>query len=255
MKLPHISIAFIAALVAAATPAAGEESARELMNRVTDSAPASLKASSSLVTSSGQKRDMTVSHKRLGEGAATYIEVIAPGDVAGTRFLLKEKSGGADEQYMYIPAVKRAIKVSEETRKQPFLGSDFYVADLVSPDLDAYELAFTGEEEVGGRKTRLIEAKPKDPEGELYGKAIFAVDAADLVIVRTEFFDKKGAPLKVLTTTKLEQVDGKWTPLEQQMKNLQSDTTSTLAVREVTYGIELPDGMFDRSFLLQERGS
>jgi hypothetical protein len=238
-----------------ASPAYADDSARDLLQKVIDSSPKGLVAKSTLTTSAGLKRDMTVNHKRIQGEGSTYIEVTAPGDVAGTRFLLKEKTNAADEQFIYIPAVKRAIKVSEETRKQPFLSSDFYVADLVGPDLDAYEYAFIGEEVVDGRKTRLVEAKAKNPEKELYGKVVFAIDPTDLLIVTTRFFDKKDEALKVLTVKKLEKVDGVWTPMQQEMANVQASTRSTIVVNEVNYKAELPDGMFDRTYLLQERGS
>jgi hypothetical protein len=241
------------ALALLAAPAAAEDSARDLLQKVIDSTPSALAAKSTLTTGSHLKRDMTVNHKRIGGEGSTYIEVTAPGDVAGTRFLLKEKTESPDEQFIYIPAVKRAIKVSEETRKQPFLGSDFYVADLVAPDLDAYDFSFGGEEVIEGRKTRLVEAKAKNPEKELYGKVVFAVDPADLLIVRSRFFDKNGEALKVLTIKKLEKIDGVWTPMLQEMTTVEGSSTSTIVVNEVNYKAELPDGMFDRSYLLQER--
>jgi len=196
---------------------------------------------------------MKLYRKDVNGVESVYIEVLGPQDVSGTRFLMKDRPDGSDEQYIYIPAVKRAIKVSPETRKQPFLGSDFYIADLVKPDINLYDYTFAGEEEIGGRKTKLVQATPKNPEGEIYGKTITAIDPQDLVVMRTQFFDKKDKLFKVLTVKKLEKIEGNWTPLDQEMADVQGSTNSTLSVQGVKYGVELNDGMFDRTYMLQER--
>lgn len=229
--------------------------ARDLLKNVLDAAPRETSTARSTLTSTrGWSRDLTMNQKRIGETLAVYIEVTAPHDLKGTRFLMKEKVEGPDEQYIYIPMVKRAIRIAEEARKQQFLGSDFYVSDLVTPDLDAFEYTFVGEEEIGGRKARLVQAVPKDPEEEIYGKTVFAIDTEDLLVLRSELFDKKGNLFKVLTIEKWEKVDGHWTPMQQVMKDVQGDTSSTIVVNEIKWGLDLPDGMFDRSYLLQERG-
>jgi outer membrane lipoprotein-sorting protein len=245
----------IAILVfAGAAGAADDPAARELVKKAIDAAPKqAFQATGTLTSNRGWSREMMLYHKDVNGVDSVFINVTSPQDVSGTRFLMKDRVEGADEQFIYIPAVKRAIKVSSETRKQPFLGSDFYVADMVKPDITAYEYAFVGEEEVQGRKTKLVQATPKNPEAEIYSKTVVAVDPQEMVVPRTQFFDRDGKLFKVLTVTKLEKVDGHWTPLEQQMVDVQGSTNSILKVLDVKYNVELDDGMFDRSYLLQER--
>jgi hypothetical protein len=254
-RLVLVALTLLTAATAARLAGADTADARDLLRRVLDAAPRETSTARSTLTSSrGWSRDLTMNQKRIGETLAVYIEVTAPHDLKGTRFLMKEKVEGPDEQYIYIPMVKRAIRIAEEARKQQFLGSDFYVSDLVTPDLDAFEYSFVGEEEIGGRKARLVQAVPKDPEEEIYGKTVFAIDAEDLLVLRSELFDKKGHLFKVLTIEKWEKVGGHWTPMEQVMKDVQGETSSKIVVNEIKWGLDLPDGMFDRSYLLQERG-
>jgi hypothetical protein len=239
----------------AATRCGADDGARDLVKKALDAVPKeSFQGKGTLTSNRGWSRDMNVYHKDVNGVYSVYMEVTSPQDVSGTRFLMKDRLEGADEQFIYIPAVKRAIKVSEETKKQPFLGSDFYVADLVKPDINAFDYTFVGEEEVSGHKTKLVQALPKNPETELYSKTIVAIDPQDLNVYRTQFFDKKGQLLKVLTVKKIEKIDGHWTPLEQEMVDVQGSTSSLLSVQEVKYGIDLQDGMFDRTYMLQERG-
>src|SRR5262249_20394160 len=158
---------------------------------------------------------------------ASYLEVKEPSDVAGIRFLFLENSTTGPEQYIRIPAGRTPVKVEGEIRKRPFLDSSFYVADLVEPKLDAYNYTFVGEEELLGRKTKLIEVTPKNPSEEIYGKTIVAVDPVDKLILKRQFFDHKGTLIKVWTIDKVEKVDGIWTIRDQRMQNVEKKTQST----------------------------
>jgi hypothetical protein len=244
------AVAVGATLLAAGVPARAEDdAARALVKAMLEAAPKKTFTAKAKLSSPGYVREMAVFHKTTGEGEATFMEVTAPNDVQGTRFLFLERTEGADRQFVYIPAVRRAVEVMESSRKQPFLGSDFYVSDMVAPDLDAFTYRIVGEETVGGRTCKLVEVLPKNPEAEVYGKGVVAVDPADNVLMRSEFFDHKGKPFKVWTLEKLEKVDGIWTPRRQEMKNLQKNSTSVLEITEIAYGADVPDHIFGRQHL------
>jgi hypothetical protein len=227
------------------------DDAQGLVTRVLEARPrTSFIAQATLRSESrGWTRELTLRYKRLGDVDASFLEVTDPLDVKDTRFLLLDRQRGTDEQYIYVPALGRTLQVAESTRKQPFLGSDFYVSDMVRPDPDAYEHSFTGEEVVGGRPCKLIQSTAKNPDKELYGKTVFAIDPAELVLMRTQFFDADGKPVKVWTMDQLEKIDGVNTPRKQTMKNVQEGTESTLEINEIQYNAEIPDDLFQRSEL------
>jgi len=258
MRLGYRYVSVVAILAAcflapAAAARAQDENARALLDKVESSIPrVPLMAKATLTSPSrGWVREMTLMYKHMDDVDASYMEVTSPLDVKDTRFLLLDHEHGADEQFIYVPAIKRSIQVSEQTRKQPFLGSDFYVSDMVRPDLDGYTYRFVGEEDVLGRHCKLIEGTPKDPAKETYSKSIIAVDPKDMVIVRTQFFDAKGKLLKVWTIEKLEKVDGYWTPMVQVMKNVQDDTESKLTLTEIKYNADISDETFRRAHLIR----
>jgi outer membrane lipoprotein-sorting protein len=251
MKVVRISLSLMM-LLFATTAAAQEEDARALIQRALDSLPnTTMKATIELTSSRGWTRSLDVYGKRIDDAMVSYIEVTGPQDVKDTRFLFFERINSPDEQHMYIPMVKRAIQIADATRKQAFLGSDFFVSDLVAPELDAYDYKFAGDDEVLGRKCRKIEATPKRPDVELYSKSIGCLDTNDWVVLRTELFDKKGDLLKVSTVQKLDKIDGIWTPLEQEMVNVQDKTNSKITIKDIHYNIELPDDIFSRARLLR----
>lgn len=239
-------------LLSAAGAHAEEESPRALIQRALDSLPnTTVKTSVELSSSRGWSRSLEIMGKRIDDAMASFIEVTGPQDVKDTRFLFFERINSPDEQHMYIPLIKRAIQIADETRKQAFLGSDFYISDLVAPELDSYEYKYVGEDELLGRKCKLVEAIPKRPENELYSKTIGCVDTTDMIVLRTQLFDKKGELLKVSTIRKLEKIDGIWTAMEQEMENVQEKTTSTISITSIQYHVELPDDVFTRARLLR----
>lgn len=243
-------LALAAAIAIAAGARADEDGARDLMRRVLDAVPKTpLTAKATLTSDRGWTRELALSRGFVNGADTSYLEVTSPLDLKDTRFLLIDRASGRDEQFMYVPQVKRAMQVSDETRKQPFLGSDFYISDMVRPELDAYDYRFVGDEKVGARATKLVEATPKNPEHELYGKTVAAIDPADLLVMRVQFFDPKGALLKVWTLEKLEKIDGMWTPLVQRMEALQEKHDSTLTLTEVKYNADLPTEVFNRTYL------
>ena len=245
-----IVAAFATVLTSLAASASDDPQA--LVQEVRDSVPqTTVRSRVTLTSSRGWERELEILSEKTDEQLASFIEVLGPQDVQGTRFLFFERTNEADEQHVYVPLIKRAMRIADDTRKQAFLGSDFYVSDLVAPDVDAYAYRFVGSEEILDRTCRLVEAVPKEPEEEIYGKAIFAVDPADRLILRTRFFDPDGDLLKIWRAEKLERIDGHWTILRQTVANVQDDTTSTLIVEDIDYGVDLPGGTFTRERLLR----
>src|SRR5262249_10773060 len=199
-RLSRMVLSGVTCVLMAATAVAQEESAHDMVKRMIETAPkVPVTSRVKLSSDRGWVRELTMAGKHLNNADASYMEVTSPMDMKDTRFLLIDREQGRDEQYIFVPSAKRAMQVSLETRKQPFLGSDFYIYDMVRPDLEAFNYAFVGEEDVGGHHCKLVEATPKDPAGELYSKTITALDPKDDVVMRTQCFDPKRQRPKVCT--------------------------------------------------------
>ena len=253
MKIRWVSIVALGAVIvgALAAPGRADESALDFMKRLRAAAPkAAFVAKGKIVSDRGLTRELELSHKHMNDGVeASYMEVTAPMDLKDTRFLFFDHETGRDVQFIYVPAAKRAIQVGGQTRKQSFLGSEFYVGDFAQPELDAFTYSFVGEETVGGRQCKLVQAVPKNTEDMLYSKSIAAVDPNDLVVMRTQLFDDKGQLQKVWTIEKIEKIDGNWTPLKQKIEDVQEKHWSELEMSEVKYNAQLPDDIFNKSYL------
>src|SRR5262249_7229988 len=106
------AIALVLACTALARPAWGQDaSALDLIKRVREAAPKGpFTAKGTLSSDRGWTREFELSHKWTDGVSATYLEVTAPGDLKGTRFLVFDRDTGRDEQHIYVPAAKRSIQ-------------------------------------------------------------------------------------------------------------------------------------------------
>lgn len=249
-----ISISTIViALLAPAFPRASAEEldARALLSRALSALPKIPFTASLRLTAPVGPRMLDLHHKLIGGVRSSYLEVQEPADLKGMRFLFIEHQDKAPEQYIKVTSSRRSVLVTGEARNQPFLGSTFYVADLVEPDVDAATHKFVGEDNVLGRRCRVVESTPTKRADALYSRTMTALDPKDLVVLKRQFFDHKDRLVKTWQVAKLEKHDGTWTVMDQTMTNVQEHSTSRLEVVELKLSAELPDSMFTPSYLLR----
>jgi hypothetical protein len=251
---PETAILCLLAALLAAAPAfaAGEDdaAAADLVRRTVAALPKEpFRAKLVLTPSGASAREIDLRHKRIGTKRASYLEVTAPEELKGIRFLFIEDEGAAPEQYIKIATARSPVRVKDQIRTQPFLESAFYVSDLVEPKLEAYTYKMVGEEGIGGRKVKLVEATPKNPAEEIYGKTIVAIDPTDLLILRRQFFDKDGKLVKTWTVDLVDEVEGVKTIRDQRMENVKDGSKASLKTTEIDYGVEISDSMFKPEYL------
>jgi outer membrane lipoprotein-sorting protein len=249
-----VAVAALLTVSFAPTVVQSEESdeARSVLQSVLDALPkAPLNAKLKLTVEGDEARVIQLSAKFVDGARASYLEVLAPESLAGMRFLFLQPLNGENQQYAKPTFSRTSVLVSGEIRQQPFLGSTFSVVDLVEPKIDDFTYRFVGEEEILGRKCKLVEAVPKNPADALYSKTIFALDPKDLLILKRQFFDASGQLLKVWTIEEANQVDGIWTLAKQKMENVQDKTSSRLDTLEVEYNADIEDAVFKPKYLLR----
>jgi hypothetical protein len=246
-----VAVAVVLVCNARSPAVPASEDARGLVQRVVDAAPdVPYVSRMTLTTPGGLMREFTLSGKKLANGIdARYLEVTGPYNLKDTRYLFYDRSERRDDQFMYVPFMKRILRLSEKTRREPFLGSTFYVNDIVEPPIDDYTYAFVGTETVGQRSCQLVESVPKNAAGETYGRSVVAIDPVDLVVLRAQLYDHDGKLLKIHTVDKLEKVDGYWTPLLQTMQNVQESGASELETLEIQYNAPIGDEVFREAHL------
>ncbi|MEJ1364847.1 MAG: outer membrane lipoprotein-sorting protein, partial [Candidatus Sedimenticola sp. (ex Thyasira tokunagai)] len=76
-----------------------------------------------------------------------------PRDVKGTAFLSFSHPVGADDQWLYLPALKRVKRISSRNKSGPFMGSEFAYEDLTSFEVEKYSYKYIGDETVNGEES------------------------------------------------------------------------------------------------------
>lgn len=238
-------------MLSGAPAAFADSEAKALVQKAIDALPTvPFDAKITLTTANGP-RFLELKQKKAADGTRMgYLEVVGPADLAGIRHLFLEPTNGEPpQQYLKLTASRSIVRVSADTREQPFLGSTFYIADLVEPPTEGYAYEFAGDVELLGRHCRLVEGTPKNPENEPYGKIVAAIDPRDNLVLRRQFFDDSGKLLKTWQVEKLVKMQGIWTPLVQDMHNVQDNAESRLEITEVVYNAEIPDEVFRPDYL------
>jgi outer membrane lipoprotein-sorting protein len=176
---------------------------------------------------------------------------MAPADVRGTSFMNWSYADGRDDdQWIYLPALKRTKRISSDGKSDYFMGSDFTYDDLGDrhPGEDTHTLL--REETLDGKACWVVESIPKE-EDYMYSKTITWVMKDNYLGLRREFYDEDGDLLKILTIHKFDNIDGFWTILETEMKNVQKDHKTNMAFNNVQINQGIPDSRFtERSMTL-----
>jgi len=244
-----IVLALALSIVAPGSVSARDPEARTVMQRTFDQARVSFRGKMRLVSPGGLERLIDVHHRQIGQSSSTYMEITAPFNLRDTRFLSFEHVGRENEHFTYVPMIKRSMRVPKWTLEQSFLGSDFYMVDIAVPDMSKFEYSFSGEREVAGTTTRCIASEPTVAGDEPYAKVVYCVDETKWLSLYTEYFDENGKLLKIWEPLKIEEIQGIWTPRDQTMRNVQSDTKSQLEILAIEYHVELRDELFSKAHL------
>ena len=159
-----------------------------------------------------EMRRRALETEESGAGDKSVITFDAPRDVAGTSLLSHTKILDPDDQWLFLPALKRVKRISSANKSGPFVGSEFAYEDLVSQELDKYNYRFVGEETCGDLECYVVERLPLY-ENSGYTKQIVWWDKDEYRVQRIDFYDRKDTLLKTLTYHDYEQYLGQyWAP-------------------------------------------
>lgn len=184
----------------------------------------------------------------------TFLEIKAPANVKGTRFLMIAKNGTVDQR-IYLPSLGKVRRITGESEgTESFLGTDFSYNDLSYMEresgLDTYQLL--REEAYGGAQCYVIEAKPKNPKSE-YAKTVIWVEKAAKQFVKIEFYDKKDVLVKILEMSQYEMMQGVSTPMNTKMTTLATNTATIIHIVKMQYNMTIPEKIFTSRYLEQGR--
>ncbi|MCP5078500.1 MAG: outer membrane lipoprotein-sorting protein, partial [Psychromonas sp.] len=133
----------------------------------------------------------------------------SPKDIRGAAFLTFAHVQGADDQWLYLPALKRVKRISSRNKSGPFMGSEFAYEDLSSFEVSKYNYRYLGDEKVSDEDSYMLESTPTDKYSG-YSKLVTWLDKDDYRVLKAQYYDRKGSLLKTLTPSKYKQYLNKY---------------------------------------------
>ncbi|MEO0443540.1 MAG: outer membrane lipoprotein-sorting protein [Pseudomonadota bacterium] len=172
-----------------------------------------------------------------------------PRDVKGTAFLSFSNPVGADDQWLYLPALKRVKRIASRNKSGPFMGSEFAYEDLTSFEVEKYTYKFIREEACAGGNCFVVEQYPVDKYSG-YTRRVVWIDTTEYRTWKTEFYDRRDSLLKTLTVTDFNQyLDKYWRATEMKMVNHQSKKETDLIWDEYLFNTGLSVADFNQNTL------
>jgi len=184
-----------------------------------------------LIDSGGKQAVRRVRVKDLevsDDGDKSLAIFDAPADVKGTVFLSHTHITKPDDQWLYLPSLKRVKRIAPANKTAPFMGSEFSYEDLTSFEVEKYTYKYVGKGNAGGREAFLLEEYPVD-EHSGYSRIVVWVDSERYIVLKAEYYDRRGDKLKTLVSSGFRQyLDRYWRASEMEMSNHQSGKRSIL---------------------------
>ncbi len=207
---------------------------------------AGLESSRSLSVTTLEKPDEDVGDKSL-------VVFDTPRDIEGTALLSHAKILDPDDQWLFLPALKRVKRISSSNKSGPFVGSEFAFEDFTSLELNKFEYKFLRTEACGEFVCDVLERSPRY-ENSGYTRQLAWIDQTDYQIRKVEFYDRRGDLLKTLELKEYRQYDnGVWRAHLLSMSNVQTNKSTDLIYSDYEFGVGLDSNDFVKGRLSRLR--
>lgn len=184
------------------------------------------------------------------------IFFLSPSDVKNAAFLTFDYSDDEkeDDQWMYLPALKKTKRIPASDKDSAFMGSDFSYADMTDKNLDDYRFTLLKESAIqrknGKNPVWIIQSLPKnkaviDETG--YKKSILYIRQDNYMLARAKFYLKKANRVKYMDVRKMEKIDGIWVATQTTMTTKSGKKTlhkTILSNHDIKMNTAIKDEMF-----------
>jgi len=169
----------------------------------------------------GEESSRDIRNKTLeveGDGDKSLVTFNKPRDVKGTALLNFTHKTGNDDQWLFLPALKRVKRISSSNKSGSFMGSEFAYEDVTSQEVEVW------------------------------------LDKAEYRIFKIDFYDRKNALLKTQTNKEFKQyLEQYWQPDKMSMKNHQTGKSTLLIWSDYKFRTGLKAKNFNKNSLKRAR--
>jgi len=217
-----------------------------------------------LINKTGKKRIRKILFWTLerGDEDKSLMYFLEPPSDKGTAFLTWEHKKKDDDQWLYLPVLKRVKRISAASKHKSFMGTDFSYNDLAPPHPDEFIHKLIRNEVIDGHDCFLVESIHKSYIGDAlyqkkkkyqYSKQLLWIRKNNYILAKAKMFDKKGRDFKEFYATDIKKIKGIWTAMVIEMKNLQNGHRTVLTTQNIKYNTGLSDRFFSSRELEKPR--
>lgn len=182
-----------------------------------------------------------------GDKSQTFFN--EPADVKGTALLTFSHKQEDDDQWLYLPALKRVKRITSSNKSGSFMGSEFAYEDIGSQEVQKYTYKFLREESCEAGQCFVMERYPVSKYSG-YTRQVVWTDKAEYRPFRIDYYDRKNSLLKTLTWKGYKKYLNKyWRPGEMYMLNHQNGKSTLLKWSDYKFRTGLKDGDFNQESL------
>ena len=191
--------------------------------------------------------------EQLNDGDKSLTNFTQPRDVKGTSFLSFSHPIKADDQWLYLPALKRVKRISSSNKSGPFMGSEFAFEDLSSFEIQKYHYKYLADETINNLASYKVAQYPVDKNSG-YTRRIVWVDQSEYRLQKIDFYDRKDSLLKTLSYANYQQYENQfWRADSMLMVNHQTGKNTELNWSNYQFKTGLKDSDFNKSALKRNR--
>lgn len=193
-------------------------------------------------------RIQTLEQENDGDKSLSIFDT--PRDVKGTAFLTFSHKVGDDDQWLYLPALKRVKRISSRNKSGSFMGSEFAYEDISSQEVEKYTYKRLDDETYREQACFTLERYPVDKKNSGYTRQKLWVDKAEYRVLKIDYYDRKNSLLKTYEADQFEKyLDKFWKAHEMNMVNHQNGKTTRLLWSNFKYSVGLEDKDFNSNSL------
>jgi len=257
LKITTVLVAIIIATGFASQLMAQELTGREIVDKVYNLPTGEDQTSDltmTLINKSGQERIRKIKQftKDLGDVEKSIMFFQSPADVKNTSFMnwTYDDESKSDDQWIYLPALKKTKRISSDSKSDYFMGSDFTYDDLGDRKLDDDTHKLMGEETIDGVDYYMIESTPQDEEY-MYSKTKTWIRKDNFIGLKKKFYDEDEELLKILKIKKFEEISGFIVITSSEMENVQKNHRTTMILNNVEINTNIPTSKFSERMMMR----
>lgn len=185
-----------------------------------------------------------------GDGDKSLTIFDNPRDVKGTAFLNYTHKTRDDDQWLYLPALKRVKRISSRNKSGSFMGSEFSYEDFSSQEVEKYTYKWIRDEVYDDQECFIVELYPVDKKNSGYTRQVTWIDKKEYRTLKVEYFDRKNSHLKTLTFSGYRKyLDKYWRSGKMNMVNHQNGKSTSLEFSDYEFSTGLKDSDFNKNAL------